>query len=75
MIRVQIESKVNTLLESFSNKLESLNVFTYESFRQLKTKFEVLKINFKDIKDREEINEVKIKEVEDNFIKDNLNLL
>jgi hypothetical protein len=34
-----------------------------------------LKIDFKDIKDKEEINEEKIKEVEDNFIKDNLNLL
>jgi hypothetical protein len=34
-----------------------------------------LKIDFKQIKDQEEINEEKIKEVEDNFIKDNINLL
>ncbi len=52
-----------------------MNVFVYENLRQLKAKFEVLKIDFKQIKDQEEINEEKIKEVEDNFIKDNINLL
>ena len=44
-------------MENFSYKIDSLNVFAYENFRQLKAKFEVLKLNFNDISEKEEINE------------------